>query len=758
MSLQRSLLLVIALTACTAADTNDMGTVDSLDPASDAAAGDCIDNPTFFRDTVQPTALDDVCMSCHTANGAAAQSDFVLVDNSRPDQLEVNRAVLADLAGLERDGTSILLLKPLGEEGHGGGRVLTETDPAYAALAEFVERVKNPVECEGEDDSVWDDELGLELLSSTATLRKAMLTMASRLPTEAELAEVRTRGDEGLSDVIRTLVAEEASAARVREIFADVLLTDRYLRSLDGLGLYDGDRFKNRYWYEYDAALDYNTYRYKVAHAAAREPLELVAHVYRNDLPFSEILTADYTMVNAYSALSYGLPVTSTPMAEDPSSESYYPAQVPGQPHAGILTTNAWLARFPTTPTNKNRHRSWITHKTFLATDILKYADRPIDPTTSSVHNPTSNDPQCSVCHDVLDPVAGAYQNWDDDGDWSPPDNGWNPEMAIPGFGSDVLPSGDTPSALAWLAAEIVADARFPRAMVRHMLHGITGMPWLLADEVDGDTVLEEAAQQQVNWVQETADRVSTTGLSLQDVAHDVLMSRWFRATGDAGASEASLATAGTARFLSPEQLERRIELLTGISWATNGTTTTPHLYNRYNMLYGGVDYFNVTERLTEPNGVMASVTLRMGTDLACEAAPRDFVLPRQQRRLFPWVEPSYVPETADGFAIPGAENAIRENIRHLHAHLLGEDLSLSDPEIQATYELWHDTWKEGEAKVQTDEVSEYLDSYCRATTDWHSGAALPSEFQLTRDDSYTIRAWLAVTTYLLTDSRFLFE
>ena len=39
--------------------------------------------------------------------------------------------------------------------------------------------------------------------------------------------------------------------------------------------------------------------------AITREPLELIAHVVMNDLSYRQVLTADHTMVNAFSDLAY---------------------------------------------------------------------------------------------------------------------------------------------------------------------------------------------------------------------------------------------------------------------------------------------------------------------------------------------------------------------------------------------------------------------------------------------------------------------
>ena len=86
-------------------------------------------------------------------------------------------------------------------------------------------------------------------------------------------------------------------------------------------------------------------------------------------------------------------------------------------PHAGILNTKVFLQRYPTTPTNRNRARSRWTYYHFLGLDIEKSASRTTDPVAlADTNNPTMNNPACTVCHSVLDPVAGAFQNYGDEG------------------------------------------------------------------------------------------------------------------------------------------------------------------------------------------------------------------------------------------------------------------------------------------------------------------------------------------------------
>ena len=89
---------------------------------------------------------------------------------------------------------------------------------------------------------------------------------------------------------------------------------------------------------------------------------------------------------------------------------------------------------------------------------------------------------------------------------------------------------------------------------------------------------------------------------------------------------------------------------------------------------------------------------------------------------------------------------------------MLGEELELDDPEIDRTYELFYETWKEGKAKIADETVHRWLPWQCQARLDPDSGEELPEDQRLSQDERYTIRAWSAVLTYLLSDYGFLYE
>jgi len=78
--------------------------------------------------------------------------------------------------------------------------------------------------------------------------------------------------------------------------------------------------------------------------------------------------------------------------------------------YAGVLTTTAWVNRYPSSPTNFNRKRARFRLKYFLDFDIMKAAPR-IDAATIDLNdNPTKNNPQCIGCHARIDPLAGARE------------------------------------------------------------------------------------------------------------------------------------------------------------------------------------------------------------------------------------------------------------------------------------------------------------------------------------------------------------
>ena len=730
---------------------------------------DCVSNKEFFSKEVWKPVLEQRCFSCHNTSGQAKASNFVLQPTSQTGYLDKNLEALSEVSRYEVDGTSILLKKPIGELGHKGGAVLEAGSEELKAIEAMLARFEEPVVCE--DTATYEKQFAeVELMSPEATLRKTTLNLGGRLPTSGEYALVEEQGLEGIDQVVDTILTEEMFYVRLKEMFNDMFLTDRYLRNDDAVNLLDGDVYPEARWYVDREEKDFSgedpeeleAARKHANDSVAREPLELIAHIVREERPFTEILTADYMMVNPFSARVYGVDGVDFKDKLDPNE--WREGRLP-YPHAGIMTSAMFLNRFPTTATNRNRHRSRMIYQFFLATDVMALAERPLDPTSIEAFNPTMNNAQCTSCHAVIDPLAGAFQNWDDRGSYAPREEGWYEEMAPPGFGEAAIEFERYNESLPWLAERIAADPRFATATVHNVYRGLLGHDLVRAQGDDAAVYnsLSTAHDVQVEYFERLSEDFISNNYNLKHLIKQLVKGPYFRIKNIPEELDETerleYSQMGVGRLLTPEMLDRKIEAVTGLPWAETYDLNRRALIrtDRYRIFYGGIDSDGVTERITDPNGIMANVQWRMANEMACRTVSHDFIPEeRQARRYFKFVERTFTPEDENGFPVDAAILAIKQNIQHLHWHVLGERLELDDPEIERTYNLFYDTWKEGSLKVQQDELSDRL--ACRATRDPLTEEDYPEGRRVEVDRDYTVRAWQAVVTYLLADYNFLYE
>lgn len=736
------------------------------------------------------------CFACHNTQGVAAETDYVLKSPSEPGFIEHNVATIKRVASFERDGESQWLLKPTAQIPHDGGTVIGADSDEYKRLLGMVVRLKNDEVCEPNAGSAFT---GVELANAKVSLRKAALVLAGRLPTAEEIDRVEQGGFAELELVLDEMMTEQAFLAWVKTTYGDLFQTDFYVRN-DGVDLLE-DVYADPFWYETADKSLLTQYGLQSAdelgrftnQAIAREPLELIAYVVENNLPFTDILAADYSVFTPFSARSFGAEMIEEWETNDPFE--YKPGRYPSYtnsngeqvafPHAGVLTNPMFLARWPTTATNRNRARARVFMLFFLGLDILKTAEQPVDQTKVTALNPQRDDPACVVCHKVVDPIAGTFQSFhvvgDDDAQteaWLPePD--WYSEMWPPGYGDQKLPLEQANYGLPWLAKRAIQDDQFALGAVYNAYRGLTGREPLIAPEDFSDPLYDaqfEAFLAQANTFRAIADQFKKGNYNFKIIVRELVMSPYFRAINSVKLTEdeaVSLTDVGMGRLLTPEQLHNKILAVVGIPW---GSSDNPRLTNTprdlgdtgaYQLFYGGVDFTDVTTRITEPNGLMAAVGERMAIQMSCEAVPADMARLPAERILFPTIEiegtvydPMQLQPESGGLQVPQAIQGIKETIRHLHKHVLGEDLPVDHEEIERTYQLFVETWREGSDKIGAEEMGlpENLPEQCAAFENIFTGEALPDEQQVSEDPNFVIRSWMAVLTYMLSDYKFLYE
>ena len=385
------------------------------------------------------------CVRCHVAGGraAGARLRFIAASDAADHQARNIEALQTFLAEVP-DAAAVLLNRVQGI-GHGGGVQIAADTEDHAHMARLLTRLgeEPPAPPSAPSASRLFD--GVQLETPRRTLRRAALIFAGRIPTAAEYAALDGGGSGALRRALRGLMTGDGFHDFLLRASNDRLLTDRELNRFSVIGndgffvafddayirLQQGDENEFRDWHR------------AVQHGAARAPLELIAHVAENDLPYTTVLTADYIMANPQAARAYGAPTAfndrndvhefkpTTITGYYRHGEGYRQRYIPGigvrvvdpgplrtnLPHAGVLSTKAFLQRYPTTATNRNRARSRWTYYHFLGVDVEQSASRTTDPAAlADTDNPTLKNPACTVCHEQLDPVAGAFQNYGDSG------------------------------------------------------------------------------------------------------------------------------------------------------------------------------------------------------------------------------------------------------------------------------------------------------------------------------------------------------
>ena len=384
------------------------------------------------------------CVNCHVAGGASGYTRLVFVRATSADHEAQNLQTFTDFLAEAESGAELILAKIRGV-GHGGGVQVGAGTEDYTRFERFLELLASESAPPAVTEATLFDTVTLE--TAQRTLRRAALIFAGRVPTAAEYASLATsaNGDAALRTAIRSLMTGSAFHDFLIRASNDQLLTDRELARyavIENEGYFvdfDNEYFRLR---QADDS-GHQAWHQEVQYGVGRAPLELIAQVVENDLPYTHILTADYIMANAAVASVYGAETAfgATPNVHDfrPASIERYFRKGPGYedevvagvglrvlnpgalitdyPHAGLLNTTVFLKRYPTTATNRNRARARWTYYHFLGEDIENSASRTTDPVAlADTDNPTFHNSACTVCHAVLDPVAGAFQNYGDAG------------------------------------------------------------------------------------------------------------------------------------------------------------------------------------------------------------------------------------------------------------------------------------------------------------------------------------------------------
>jgi len=670
------------------------------------------------------------CLSCHASGGIAGNTNLILDSND-------DTATIAALKTYASTfGQSLLLSKSIGQPSHQGGNVFgSTTSAAYIKLEQLLTLFTTT-------QSTSSTDLSFKKEAPSQTYRRASLYLTGTIPSTSKTQSLENASDETLRTEIIALMQGDGFKNFLKN-GANERLNSRHLRTSSA-----GVNFYNKY---YLPNASNQERRNIVRRDLAEEPLEIIANVVMKDRPYSEILTANYTMVSQFTDESYNTGLTlaagewreAQNKGQDAKMPSTFFADATGAsriasfPHAGVLSTWSYLSKYGTTATNRNRARSRWTMQHFLGFDIEQSASRPLNfDDISDEDNPTMDNPACSTCHQTLDPIAGAFKYFHERVGYKAsgtdsldrnyrnrnPGVDWYKNMRPAGFGSQDASGGDP---LQWLAQRLVEDERFAVGAVKFWWHAVFG-----------ENVLNSSAptvqfETQTAYINNLANEFRKD-LNLKKLLANMMLTDYFRASQkvDAAAADDQLSIhMGGRRLLSGYELMKKTESLTGIVWGN----TNPRLTGEYKMLYGGTDDITVEKRATEMASIMFRVAVRHANEISCAAVVNDFSFDQSARRLFTQVERTTLDEAA-----------IRNQIVVLYERLLNRVVSSSSNEVNQAYQLFLDLRA---ARISQGGTNVNSNTRC----DNRIGGS-------TNDASFVLVPWRGVMIALMSDPDYLFE
>ena len=415
---------------------------------------------------------------------------------------------------------------------------------------------------------------------------------------------------------------------------------------------------------------------YDLNRSVTEAPLRLIEHVVTNDLPYTEIVTADYTLADGVTSVVWGLPYDGDGTSWELSRWE------DGRDNAGILS-DAWLyQRHSSTASNANRGRANAISRALLCYDFLS-RDIEVDASVNladpeQVANAVVDNPSCASCHQALDPLASFFRSHYPlfvPGDLEYPAPSYSPNIFPDGLGVPMRDpsffglSGDETGSLGEFIAD---DPRFAQCTAKRF--------YSYLQQVDIESVpLQTVAALQTEFVD--------SGFSAKALVKAIVLADDFRISHfEEDLEEDDPRAALAVKKMRPVQLAQFADATTGFVWKTNlgePTIGTVDLlrdsFLGYQVLAGGIDSLYVTRPSHTYSATSTLVLASLAREAAHAVVEADFALADPgDRRLLTRID-----------ANDTDESAVRDQIVALYLAILGEIVEADSADVDETLVLF---------------------------------------------------------------------
>ncbi len=503
-----------------------------------------------------------------------------------------------------------------------------------------------PVDTSGGETWEGFDTLELPSKSKVELLSRISLDLRGVRPSIDEIQ--RVEADEAELDVIiDEYLDDPLFGSRMMDLYSEIYLTEAdtfvYLGA-DDFGLSSTPDFLE---------------------AVGQEPLRIIERIANEDLPYTELVTGDWTMAN--ETLAQMWPVSYPEDAEGWQVAAY----TDSRPAAGVLSTSSLWLRYTSTSSNLNRKRANQVSRIFLCNDYLTREidfDRDLDLLDSdAIEHAVQNNPSCVNCHASLDPMAAyffgfwTYQNqsYAEVANYHPDrERLWDDVLGVsPAF------YGVPGDSLDDLGVQIASDPRFAQCAVEQAFT-------LLLDR--------DTEAQDMGALTEHREAFLQGGLTMEALYRSVVKDPRYQA----GDHEEVDAHGGVpTKMASPALLSSMVEGITGYHWTYADYDMMNNDIIGVRTLGGGTDGYTVTRNASAPNATILLVQERLAEGASYYSIASEYELAPSERQV--WTEVDFT-ETLDT-----DPDAIVAQMQRLHLLVFGKRVEADGEEIAANLELF---------------------------------------------------------------------
>ncbi len=367
------------------------------------------------------------------------------------------------------------------------------------------------------------------------------------------------------------------------------------------------------FYEEYYRFAEIPTLEYAVERAIMEEPLRLMTEVLANDLPWTTIVTADWTMAN-------GLLAEVWPIQYSGEGEWQTATWVDGRPAAGILSTNGLWKRYYSTVSNMNRQRAAAISKLLLCED---YTARQIDfsqlDPEEEIDEAIRDNPYCLGCHSSLDPIAAALFGFYspipvniDEHDYYHPER---EALAEELLGVSPAWFGQPINGLNELGHYLSADPRFSKCAVE----SFASLLWK-----------RKITEQDFSALEKFRLAFVSEGYHPHELIKSLVKSKEYQQR--------------STRILMPDQYASVLKRLTGFEWTWEGYDQMDNDTYGFRTLAGGVDGSFVLEPQQSASFTQVLTIQRLSEAAAWTAVNHDLIQQATPKRIFTEVELETLP------------------------------------------------------------------------------------------------------------------